>query len=729
MTRTAIALVLGVLLGIGATLWFAPSSMAPRPLDGWLPASPIVTPATIPVAPPEAREASRDFYRRLADADPAALASMIEQAAARAPSTDRDLALAVLFKRYAELDPVRAVRLVRRTRVGGAALGAVYGAWARAAPEQVLAALSTVTSPDDAAEIAVALIMARGDDAAAVRRVAGVLAAREDEATFGGVPPIGPVFGPVGPIGLAGPAVSRSALALAAQRWADLDPRRALAVARGLDDERVRLAFETAALRALTRVAPAEAFAHLQSLDTSALQGAVLGGSLGELARADPERLLSAVRDLPPDARRAAEMAAVQHLAQRDPLAAARHLERMSLGPERQVMLQTVARAYGRRDAAAALAWAREQRGEPMLVGAVLAGVAEQDADHALDLALGLTVPMERTRAVQMVASTSARDDATAEALANRLLAVDDPQIRDLVAFTVVSMWASRSPERAMEWLLANGRNVAPNAFQQLGQQLAMRDPQSAAAYTAQVPDAARETWVNGVAQGYAQNDPRGAIDWLTRFRGEPWYGRAAGTVAMTVAQRDGAAAARLFDDLDAGADGVPRQQLVNIIATNWANQEPAAAAEWSLDRATEQEREMAVRGVVGVWVSQDLNAARQWTVRLPPGTARDAALTSVLMASAMQPGNNIDATVLSAFASAQARQTAVLQIVQGFARSDPAKARALADAHLEPAFRANAERMIEAAGNPSGRPPMGVVGIQGVAPGQVVSPVLRARQ
>jgi hypothetical protein len=412
-----------------------------------------------------------------------------------------------------------------------------------------------------------------------------------------------------------------------------------------------------------------------------------------------------------------AESVALQELSRRDPLAAVRYLEGMPLGPERQGFTQIVARAYGRRDPVAALAWAQEMRTEPMLLSAVIAGVAEADPDRALDLALGLPSAMDRMRAVQYAAMTGAQRDSTAEAMANRLLAVDDPQIRDMVTSTVVSMWATRSPDSAMQWLLAHSQTASPNSFQQIGQQLAMRYPQSAVTYTAQVPGAAREPWVHGVAQGYAQNDSQGAIDWLRQFRGEQWYGRAAATVAMTVAQRDGAAAARLVDELDAGADGVPTPQLVTAIATTWANQNPAAAAAWSLDRATGQERDVAVRNVIGVWVSQDVNGAREWTLRLPQGTVRDTALTGVLMASTMQPGNSIDASLLNAFASPQAQQTAVLQIVQGFAYTDPAKARAVAETHLDPTFRAQAERLIEAARNQQGQPAIEFGVTQGVAP------------
>ena len=266
----------------------------------------------------------------------------------------------MLFKRYAELDALRAVRLAREARVGGAALGAVYGAWARGSPEQVLAALSTVTKAEDAADVAVAVMMALGADATAVRRVAAVLAAREEATSFAGVVPQ-PVPTPAGP----GFTAARSALALAAQRLADLEPRRALAVARELDDERVRLTFESAALHALAYVAPNEAFAELRGIDTSGPTLAMFAPTLVELGRADPERLLAAVRDFPPDARRIAESAALQQLAQNDPQAALRHIERLPLGMERQALTQLVARSYGKHDAAAALAWARARRSWP----------------------------------------------------------------------------------------------------------------------------------------------------------------------------------------------------------------------------------------------------------------------------------------------------------------------------------------------------------------------------
>ena len=703
MARVLTALVFGVLLGATAAWLLRPAPLALPDLGEFQPPVTATVPAADAVVTAAAREGGPNFYLRLAEANADELASMIRQAAAEPSSTERELALAVLLKRHSELDALGAVRLAREAGVGGMALSAVYGAWARKAPGQALAALSTVENPDAAAAVAVALIGALGNDANAFGRVADVLTARENEEVFTTVNPSAGPFGPTGPA--VSIVASRSALWLLAQKWAELDARRALAVAREVNDERLRLALESAAMRSLARIAPDEAFARLSTRGVGSDQVLLLGGVFTELARTDPERVLAASSDLPQELRRVALSQALPQLAERDPLAAARYLESLPPGPERQMFTQTIARSYGKRDAVAALAWARSMPERDNLVGAVLGGAAEQDPQRALDLALGLTVPRERMQAIQFVAMNGARNDATAEAFANRLLTSDDRQLRESAGMMLVSSWTMRSPEGAMRWLLANGQNMPPNLFMQVGQQLAMRDPRTALAQSAQIPAAAREQWMQGVAQGYAQNDPRGAVDWLAQFRGEPWHDRAATTVAMTIAERDGAAAARLIDELGAGNS---QPQLANQVAMNWASRDPAAAAAWALERRNEQERTMAVRNVITVWSNQDPDGARQWMLRLPQGAMRDGALTTALANTAMQKPGALDTGLLNAFTSDAARQQAVLHVVQNLAYNDPARARTVIDGYLtDPALRAQGERVLDGArNNPRQQPP-----------------------
>jgi hypothetical protein len=692
MARTLFTLVLGIVVGIGAAWLLLHRPFATASIElGSLSTTDSSPPGTAP-APDDA------FYGQLAEANAYELGVMITRAAGEAPSADREVILAVLFKRLSEIDVSAASRLARATRPSGTALATVYGALARTDPAAALAALRTAEGPDDAAAIGLALIQALGDDVAAFERVAAEFLPLEPEATGFGPPPTAPFNAFFRP---------RSALGLTAERWADGAPERALAMVREVTDERLRRVLEAAALRAVARVAPDLAFEHLASRDADLQQLGVFGGALYELARTEPERLLATTRGWSPDARRAVEMAAMQQLAEQDPLAAMRHLDGLPPGAERQSIAQIVARSYGRRDAAAALAWARSQPDRQNLLASVIGGVAQRDPGRALDLALELEAPLERARAVQVVAWNGAGRDDTAETLANRVLALDDPSLRDSFAFSFMSMWSSRSPDNAMRWLLANGAQLTPNLFQSVGQQLATGDAQKAADYTEQVPVGAREPWIHGVAQGYAQHDPQGAIEWLTRYRSEQWYDRAATTLAMTIAQRDGAAAARLIDDVDTSAAGVPVQQLVTMVATNWANHDPAAAVEWAGDRRSEQERTLAVRSVIGVWSNQDLDAARNWTLGQPPSATRDGALTMVLLiAATARSSNTLDAALLNAFTSETARQQAVLQAVQSLAYGDPRKAQILADTYIrDPALHSQAESLLDAARSNAARP------------------------
>ena len=85
----------------------------------------------------------------------------------------------------------------------------------------------------------------------------------------------------------------------------------------------------------------------------------------------------------------------------------------------------------------------------------------------------------------------------------------------------------------------------------------------------------------------------------------------------------------------------------------------------------------------------------------MPQGALRDTALTMLLTMTANRAPSGLDPGVLSAFTSADARQRAVLQAVQGLAHADLARARALADSHLtDPAVRTQAERAFEAVRN-----------------------------
>jgi hypothetical protein len=184
-------------------------------------------------------------------------------------------------------------------------------------------------------------------------------------------------------------------------------------------------------------------------------------------------------------------------------------------------------------------------------------------------------------------------------------------------------------------------------------------------------------------------------------------------------AGQDGAAAARLLDEVESELGPTQTANVAMNIANNWANQDPFAAAEWALDRPSEQIRSTVVPNVVGTWSASDPAGARQWTLRLPEGQLRDASLTTLLRTASTS--GTLDAGVLSAFSNETVRQQAILQAVSAAAYADPIQARRMIDYYVtDPAMRAQAEQMLES-------PQRGPRGAIGFSRGMLVDrPLLR---
>ena len=97
-----------------------------------------------------------------------------------------------------------------------------------------------------------------------------------------------------------------------------------------------------------------------------------------------------------------------------------------------------------------------------------------------------------------------------------------------------------------------------------------------------------------------------------------------------------------------------------------------------------------------------------------------------LLTTSAYNGNAALDPAILNGFASDSERNSAVMQVVQGLAYNDPARARRIVDLHVtDPNARAEAERVIEAArynGGPVRPPAMGIAGgVRAIPPSVVI--------
>ncbi|HVS24665.1 MAG TPA: hypothetical protein VMU03_13145, partial [Gammaproteobacteria bacterium] len=563
MQRAAIYLAIGVGLG-AAGVSFYDSHRAPVPTSATFdlsqpsaedseqafarpPAGPRVVEALETGAQSTAQRAA--LYAAAARADVRGIDAMLTQAAAFTDPKARAFALDVLIARYGELDPRGAVAASAQLQISPAALSSLYYAWLKSSPTAALAALGKL---DDAQASAVApgLIALAGNDGALVDRIIGALPGR-----------------------LAASLVSSAVL-----RVAQDSPAEAIKRAQSIANPEARTRAVTQVLSIWAQRDPRAALEYADGLPAAARRDAFNSGLSYQIATAEPELLLDRIDTLPPERREGLQQLALQTLAQRDPQAAIARLAEMPRGGQRQQFLQAVASAYGQRDAAAALAWARSlQPPEPGVLAQVIGGISINDPMRAIDLAAEITSPMEQMRALQTAyMSATARDATLFAPLLDRALALPNTGQKQAIVQSLAASWAAQDPAKATEWLLANGSQAPPNLVTQVASQYARVDPARAASYAQRMPSEARGAWVRGVASSYAQNDPRAALDWVEQLRGSPEYDEAAFAVVQPTAALDPADAARVVDSI--GRDDY-RRNATMMLATIWASRDPAAAA------------------------------------------------------------------------------------------------------------------------------------------------------
>jgi hypothetical protein len=706
MQRALLALVVGAVAGIAATYVVLERTAAPGLGAGAAVIAPERGSASVPAerrsrqtpaAPADTAERAA-LYREVADADGAALARLIAQAAASPPSSARSYKLGVLLERYAELDAERAVEFARKIGMSADALAALYAQWAAGDPAGALAALGNVASPAAAIAIGRALLPVLGDDDYALRQVLAALPQGAENGmrieAIADRAASDPATAFDRALALDDFGASRIALDRVGAVWGRTDPRAALESAETIDDIELRTTFQSEVLRAWAQLDSQGLLEHVIALDSGKQERLAVG--LMEVARFDPERTLAIADRFPSSLRGAIQRAAVEALARTDPEGALERIRTLPLGPEQQFARQTLARVYGKRDPDAALAWARASADREAMLG-VLSGIAVTDPSRAFDVAATLPT-MDRGNAYLRIVGGAASDrDADFPALAERLLAAGDEPATANGMIQLVQMWQTRAPDRAAEWVVANGAHVPPGAFQVVGRYLAQNDPAGAERRLVQIPAEGRNAWLQGMAQGYAQSDAKAAVAWVDRLRNDPAYPAAASTIAQGLAGSDPQMGAALLDSV-AERGGVSPQTITiasNNVAAAWARTNPLAAAEWARGFADKSQVQL-LGAVVQTWAGSDAAAARAWTLQMPAGGARDAALRPLLTSA----GNGVDTSLLPFFSGDAARQQAVVNAASQLARRDPAEARALVDRYVtRPELRTQADRILEAAG------------------------------
>jgi hypothetical protein len=630
------------------------------------------------------------------------LESMIGFAAAAPRSHSRDFELTALLGRLAELDPLRAADFAQSAFLETRLLVQAFEALAKVDPDTAIVKLSSVTPAARQRRIALAMLEIIGNDEQGVARLVAALP-EEDEVSFeidallarAESDPLGTVRAL---LEIDRATIQSLTLASLAEIVAREDPRGALALAESIDDPNLRRSFQQSVLNAWSQTDTNGLFEFLETAEPALLASSF--NVVQAVADSDPDRLLAMLDRFPPAARSAAMNAVTQAVAERDPIEAIAMLDTMTPGQDKENMLQIIAEAYGRDNPDLALAWVKSltPRSDSAM-RAVLQGIVQADVDRAIDIMIaeldeqrsgsyGIASSLTNPQSFSMTFSLLASSGAEVGRLVDRLLEVAGPQSSATMS-SVVSLWASRDSNAALNWALANSDRLDALALRNVSRQIAEANLDLAISTLDRLPPEQRAGWLEGLVGRIVQQDVDQAISFVERYRGQPGFNEAFGAVLSQIAQTDPTRAAGM---LRSAPDSNSTRTATFAIYRQWANRDPAGAARWAMNEIGDSQlRTTAINEIASTWAAQDSAAAERWIYSLTSGPTRDAAISGLLSTAALvgqfKPG------LLDAYSSEAAGQRGASSAIVQVGRTDPDEAARLLDLYVtDPAIRVQAQ-------------------------------------
>ncbi|MDB4573010.1 hypothetical protein N9Z92_03805 [Akkermansiaceae bacterium] len=204
------------------------------------------------------------------------------------------------------------------------------------------------------------------------------------------------------------------------------------------------------------------------------------------------------------------------------------------------------------------------------------------------------------------------------------------PFMGQILAGSIAKEWVRRDQEAALKWAEGLPDSQKAGAFTGVLGSLASTDPRKAASLASNLaPGGSREHIIGEIAQSWAQDSPKEALDWAATLTGKERE-RALTTGLAQLAKDDRKSAAEFVEALDPAE----RASYLKSVSSSWATEEPAEAAEWVMDLAPGSEKQDAVGAALGdvlwQWTRQDPQAAGTWLNEQEKGPTLDGAITGL---------------------------------------------------------------------------------------------------
>lgn len=451
-------------------------------------------------------------------------------------------------------------------------------------------------------------------------------------------------------------------LALSASDLAVLVPAAAL-----LERRSVREPLLDALLRRWGERAPSAALAWLARTPDRKRHGLHRAAVVNGWVHADPESLLTWLREVPQsEDRRATLLTALPSLTRSHPAATFELLERtdplLAAGH-----YGTLFSHWAARDPHAAAAKARtlsDTSSRHRALQAVVAAWSEYDPVAAFTF----TRSLPRDAAVLQPTFRScsfALDDPEAEW-------IPGPPSSGSFAGTALGHLAARDPDAALAAIRTlPSRLERDAALHDIARSLAANDPEMAAAFAAGLPPSPDRTELLGqLARAYAATDPGAALVWARQLPENSARHSALAAIAVRLAAADAPQALAVLATLP---DSSTRSFGVREIVQTWAHRDTRAALAWAQSQADPQLRHELLAAVAPQWARLDPAAVFTHALQLPP-KQQASFLDDVGHALAAQ-GAGVIAHAASQVSDADARHTLLRSAMASLALSSPAAA------------------------------------------------------
>ena len=670
MSRTLIALLVGVSLGAAGAWWLAASHSSRPAIDEPLMVRDIVDVPQARAADVERHRSDRysrvstiedtlalpgDFtqtealYVLAGRSNSAVVQDLIHDANRIADPTDRNAALSILFLRLAELDPLSALTLARMPGFSKnrGLESTIWRTWSKLDLDAALAHARGMANPADRNLAAQSMLAAYGYlGNATTQRIEAELGVRADG----------------------------NARARYLYNIADRAPAEAVRWIQSLppmqQPESVRL---LAGYLARRDAADMLAYAGLfQAPQHRKIFEDVIRAAY---AQEQPERFLA---NLPPGVMRGPlsgeYLVALRVLAARDVDRALDYYDGLTSPNDRALLGSVIAGELATRDPERAIQWALEQdTSNATVVVGVLSQLAAVDPTRALFAIDQLDNAQVKRQVLGSVVGSAAQSDAlAARAFVDNIA---NPRDREIATHALFNTWVMVDAAAALDNLLSTKVKNADSLIAQAGFNLAMNDLDAAIRTLPRIGGQVAGQWRAAIVQQLVQQ--RGAAAgqrFVEQQRGQPGYAEMQAAAINGLVDQDIHAARHMVESMPAGS---ARDQSYATVVSRHAYNDPQEAAGWLASIEDEQLRAMATQQVASAWQQTDPQGAMHWVLNLPAGPARDDAILG-LSANLVDRGQAVTGGVIEQIDDPQKRKQAYILQVWNAARTDQERALAL---------------------------------------------------